>query len=139
MPPLFLIGFLHGFFLVSLLVLKGKTKTNENYFLALFLAIISGYLAEQYIISEGYIYNFPHILAAFVPLFYALGPLYFLYVRSSSGDAIKIIDYRILIHFVPSIICFFILLPVYFQSGEYKLSLLNFSPTGNFELIFHLW
>ncbi len=119
---LFLLSAIHGIFLTLILITSIRKKSHENIFLALLLIIVSGYLFKEYLILEGQFSAIPHSMAAFVPLFYLLGPLYYFYVQFTIKEKTKVNGWDV-IHLVPAIICFLVILPFYILSAEVKLSL----------------
>lgn len=121
---LLVIGVAQGWVLVSILISNNRKKLNEDIYLAMLLAIVTGYLSKELLIVEGYFNKIPHLMAAFVPLFFMLGPLFYYYVRSSVTREFKL-KYFDLIHLVPSIICFITILPFYLKSGSEKLAMYN--------------
>ncbi len=130
---LFLLGACHGAFLVLVLFSKGRGRVKANNFLAFFLAIFSGYLFESFLVLEGLISRFPHILAVFVPYFYLLGPLYYFYIKSILDPEAKLSE-RDLLHAVPAFVCFLTIVPFYLQPGEYKASRIANVDPNNFRL-----
>lgn len=130
---LFLISGFHGSFLALVLITKSFKKINANLFLALLLIIVSAYQLKEFIIIEGHFALFPHLMAAFVPLLYLIGPLYYFYIKNSIVKTVNLSRIDIL-HLVPSFICFLTILPFYLKSGAEKLSMYHTTYPGDFQL-----
>ncbi len=89
---LMLLGALHGIFLAFVLLSRRGGTNATNVLLSLILLIFSGYLFEHYLILEDMIAKFPHLMAAFVPFLFLLGPLYFLVLLTFSCSRMLIKD-----------------------------------------------
>ena len=131
--------------LLCLILFSKKYKTHKsNYFMGFFILIITFNLIEHFITFGGYISNFPHIMAVFVPFFFMLGPLYFFYVKSLI-DIDFSFNKRDLAHFIPALICFLTILPYYLQPGDMKLQqFLSFDSAKrdqydtDYKILYHL-
>jgi len=130
---LILISAIHGTFLIAIMLIHNKKRINENHFLILLLTIITGYLFREFLYLEGHFVTFPHLMAVFVPFLYLLGPIYYFYIKSAVYQEVKLkkVD---LLHLVPAIICFFIILPFYVKSGSEKLAMFDPPGPGDLEL-----
>lgn len=130
---LFLISAVHGYYLVLILLSKGFHRNRANLFLAALLFIVSGYLLKDHLILEGQFSTFPHLMAAFVPFFYLLGPLYYFYIRTTLQGSPGFNKWSV-IHLVPALICFLTILPFYLKSGTEKLALYDAPKPEDFRL-----
>lgn len=129
---LFLISALNGVFLIFVLLTQNWKKLGVNIFLILLLAIISGYLGRDYLYLQGKFIEFPHLMAAFVPLFYLIGPLYYFYVKFSIQKGLRL-QYKNLVHTLPAIVCFLTILPFYLLSGVEKIKRSRIAKPEDFE------
>lgn len=130
---MFLISSIHGGFLIAVLIIQNRWRFNENSFLILLLLIVTGYVFREYLYTKDHFETFPHLMAFFVPWLYLIGPLYYFYVRSSI-DQVVTISRKDLLHLIPALVCFFIILPFYIKSGEEKLALYSAPTPDNLEL-----
>lgn len=130
---LMLIGALHGFFLAAVLLSTRKLRNTANVLLVIILLIFSGYLLEHYLMLENRLKYFPHLTAAFVPLLYLLGPLYFFYARATLDQSLKL-QAKDAVHIVPALICFLTIVPYYLQSAAYKIAKIEACDPNNFHL-----
>jgi len=129
---LFLVSSIQGGFLVIILVINNLRRLNEDIFLALLLAIVSGYLAQEYITLAGYFEYFPNLMAVLVPPLFLLGPLYLFYVKFAINEEARL-SKKDLLHLIPAFICFLTILPFYIKSGEEKLAMYH-APHPGFHL-----
>lgn len=130
---LFLIASIHGGLLIFVLVIQNRRQFNENAFLILLLAIVTGYVLREYLYLNGLFEAFPHLMAFFVPWLYLLGPIYLFYVRFSINREINF-ERQDLLHLVPALIIFATILPFYIKSGAEKLDMFEPPSPGNLEL-----
>ena len=113
---IYLFAAFQGVFLASLILLKRPLKGNV--FLFFLILLFTFYLVENVIYSSGYIRHVPHLYFTTLPLIYLIGPLFYLYIRSSiTSDKPGWID---LIHLAPFLFEFIILLPFYLLDAEIK-------------------
>jgi len=136
---LFFACILNGLLLVVFLFSKKYSVNKSNYFLGFFILIITGNLTEQFLAITGYLSSVPHFMAAFVPSFFALGPLYFFYVKTILNNEYQL---RALdgIHLLPAIIVFFFILPYYQLPGDYKYEqFISFDVNARTEIDFKIW
>lgn len=83
LPEMFYVfGAFHGVFLASLLLLK-RRALRTNIYLSLLVLLFSFYLVENVIYSSGYLRQLPHFFLATLPVIFLIGPLFFMYIRSS--------------------------------------------------------
>ncbi|MEP1097405.1 MAG: helix-turn-helix transcriptional regulator [Cyclobacteriaceae bacterium] len=130
---LFLISSIHGGLLIFVLVIQNRRQFNENAFLLLLLAIVTGYVFREYLYLNDLFEAFPHLMAFFVPWLYLLGPIYFFYVRFSISRKVNF-EQRDLLHLIPALIVFATILPFYIKSGAEKLAMFEPPSPGNLEL-----
>ncbi len=131
---LFLVSAIHGFFLVTIILTHGKRHILKgNIFLAMLLIIVSGYLLREYLYLEGYFELLPHLMAVFVPFLYLLGPIYYHYIQFSIDP-----DFRFrkvdLVHLLPAVVCFLIILPFYMKTADEKLLIYSAPAPGKLNL-----
>ena len=134
---------LNGLLLSGFLFAKKYGSNKSNWFLGFFILIITGNLIEQFVTIAGYLIHVPHIMAAFVPFFFALGPLFYFYVKTLLNNeyAFEKWDW---IHFLPVLIVFIFILPYYQLPGDYKYEqFISFDASireegVDFKLWFHL-
>jgi len=104
------------------------------------LIIITGYQMKAVIVLEGYYTHFPHSIKLFLPLHFLLGPLFYYYVKFTTGLQKKLV-LKDMVHLIPCIISFITLVPFYIKSGVEKLALHSAPAPDNFsmagEMIFY--
>ena len=116
---LYLLASFHGVFLATLIILKRYSR--ENAFLFFLVLLFSFYLLENVVYSSGHIVNVPHLFFTTLPLIYLIGPLFFLYIRSSvRSSPLRSTD---LFHLFPFLFEFIILVPFYMLDGEIKIKI----------------
>lgn len=122
-----LLGATQALLLALALVSVKRGNRTANVLLAAFSATASILITWSFLKSMGYVYRFPHLLRLNHPFDFATMPLLYLYVRALTSRRPEL-KRKDLLHFIPFGLCVLYLLPFYFQSGEYKLSLHNALP-----------
>lgn len=102
-----------------------KRYTRENVFLFLLVLLFSFYLLENVIWSSGYIREIPHLFFTTLPLIYLIGPLFFIYIRTSLTTSS--IAWKDLLHLSPFLFEVIILIPFYLLDGETKIRIYEMS------------
>jgi len=117
-----ILGAAQALLLALALVSIKRGNRRANLLLAAFAATVSVLITWSVLNSAGYVSLYPHLLKINHPFDFVGGPLLYLYIRalSSSRPELKRKD---LLHFIPFGLCVLYLLPYYFQSAEYKLTL----------------
>lgn len=126
---LLLFGALHGFFLAAVFYKKGWNGIISNRIFATFVVAISYILTMQFLHEARLIVYVPHFLATSTPVFYLLGPLFYLYIRSLLNKNFSI-QWKSYIHYVPFIICVLTIIPFYTQTTEFKIDYIQQANTG---------
>ncbi|MBW1294901.1 helix-turn-helix domain-containing protein [Aquimarina litoralis] len=123
-----------GFFVSIVLNLRKKSDKVANLLMSSFVLLHSFFILHVCSLLTNYHYYYPHILYISTPFSFVYGPLiYFYFKRVIQKYSFKIYD---LLHLVPTmLLILFILLPVYLQSSEEKLSMLLYGVIPNETLI----
>ena len=113
-----LLGVLQALLLALVLVTSKRGNRWANRFLAAIAVTISISVGASVLSYANYLQVYPHLRWIHQPFDFLPGPLLFLYVsaliyRSGPGR-------RALLHFVPAILCFLVLVPFYVQSAADK-------------------
>jgi len=114
--------YLAGIFIAcfsSFLMLGKKNKTSADYILALWFWIIGINTFYFSFIFSGAYMKFPSILGLEIPLPLIHGPMLYLYVKNLTDQSKK--RYTWIIHFLPAIIIYIILIPFFSLSSEEKI------------------
>ena len=120
---LFWAGALHGYYLAVIFALRREDKGTNRLF-ALILFLFSFHLTNYLLFISELIQHIPHFLSVQTPLLYLIGPAIFFYVRSQ----LRVPLWRHALaplHFLPAIFFFFRKLPVYRESAEFKLEIIQ--------------
>lgn len=110
---------LHGLFLVLLLVLRSP-KQLSTYLLGACIFFISTMAAALLLFISGLILNYPHLLGVYFPGFYLIGIFFYFYIQASIQPTFKW-KYSDSLHFLPFILCVYVLIPTYSQDVNLKL------------------
>ena len=110
---------LHGAFLALLLATVGKHRAPGNIVLAALVAAATLLVAEAYIAASGLLVRWPHLTGAFLPVWFLIGPLTFVYVQKF----LRIQPLRWPLVLLPAVLVALALSPVYAMDGEEKLAL----------------
>ena len=116
---LLLFGALQGFFFAGALFLHRKGKRVSTRLLTFLLVIFSLHLIEYVIIASGFYQSIPHVIGLTLPVVFLIGPIYYLYAASLLTDEFHFARKHIL-HFMPAVLCYLLLLPFYTQSPHAK-------------------
>lgn len=112
-------GMAVGIFVMPLCYLLPNGNAVANRFLVPFLAVLSLSLLNNFFLHTGLIQRFPNLSAAGQFLYFALGPLLYLYIKALSEPrfAFRRTDW---LHFVPVLVSLIAFLPVYASSPTEK-------------------
>ena len=113
-----LLGIVQALLLALVLVTSKRGNRWANRFLAGIAVTISISVGASVLSYANYVQVYPHLRRIHQPFDFLPGPLLFLYVSAlifRSGPGLKA-----LLHFVPAILCFLVLLPFYLQSAADK-------------------
>lgn len=119
----YLLAALQGVLLSAFLFTK-KQNHAANLVLAVATLALSIELATVVYYSNGWYKHFPHAMGFSYPFPFLYGPLFFLYARliSKKEEHFRAIE---LLHFTPVLAVYCITAPVFFYSGEEKITFLN--------------
>jgi len=123
-------GFLLGGVLCAALLAGSPGRQFANRWLALLVAVISIFVLRKIPFSSGFILNYPHFMGLY-PLAFALGPLLYLYTRALARGEMRF-NRASGIHFVPMVLVFLSLIPLYALSTEDKHKVATAYFTGEF-------
>lgn len=112
-----------GVSLAAFLILKKVNNDNQylNYLLAIILLSSCFHFIRNYLISSGWIMEFPWVYGSFSMIYLLAPPVTYLYIRGALNDetSLKQVDY---FHFIAPLAQFLLSLPYLFSSHEHKLS-----------------
>lgn len=114
--------YLAGIFIAcfsSFLILGKKEKILADYILASWFWIIGINTIYFLLIFSGEYARFPYLLGFEIPLPLIHGPMLYLYVQNLTGQNRK--NYTWILHFLPAIIIYIILIPFFSLSSEEKI------------------
>lgn len=119
----YLFGSFQGIVIVSLLVIR--TRTRANMVLAILIALLSVFLLEQALFYNAGIREIPHMLFSTLPVTFLIGPVIYHFVRLNTRDTGW--QWIHIIHLVPFTYELAILLPFYILPAEIKIAIYEFS------------
>jgi AraC-like DNA-binding protein len=110
--------------LLSVFLFTKKENHAANLVLAVATLALSLELATVVYYSYGWYNRFPHAMGFSYPFPALYGPLFFLYTKliSKKEERLRAID---LLHFTPVFVVYCITAPIFFSSGEEKITFLN--------------
>lgn len=120
---LLLFGALQGLFFALTLLLHQKGNKTSNRLLAFLLFIFSLHLVEYVMVASGVYQQAPHFIGATLPVVFLIGPIYYLYAVSLLQENFHI-DLKRVLHFVPAVLCYLLLLPFYAKPAAAKIAFL---------------
>ena len=127
---LILLGAAQGLFLSFYLFTKPENRA-ANKWLALLLTAISLHLFEYGANISGITLKYPFLIASTYPLLFCFGPLYYIYCQYLLDKNYKV-SMKSMVHFVPSVLVFLLMLPFYSMPANKKIIFLqNLESNGN--------
>lgn len=118
---LFLFASAQGFFLITLLLKKGR---KDHSLLAIIMLLFSITLVEYVFFWSGYRFMFPHVSGISGPFYFLYGPLMYFFILSQFKK-IRFFSMKNLVHFLPFLIFLIYNGPYYFSGVETKLLIMN--------------
>src|SRR4030095_12269309 len=115
-------------FLLTLILVSKKGKTEGDIILSLWLAFICFHFILFYIFISGKFVQFPYLLGFEIPLSLFYGPFLFLYTTSLTQK--KRISFRSLLHFIPALVIYLRLVPFYILSSQEKICVYQHEGIG---------
>lgn len=94
----------------------GGQGYSANRFLSLLLIVLCLMLIELVVDLSGYYYYVPALIDAISPLFLMVGPLLYGYVFVSTSPKAVLLQRRHLLHLLPSLLQFIVLLPLFLNT-----------------------
>jgi hypothetical protein len=113
---------LFGFIFTLALLIRRKPVAYYFFIAVYFLLVLSLFI--NLIIANGMIYNMPHFYRVVSPLHFLLGPLCYFFCRTTLRPYLQF-KYSDLIHFLPFLLAFIGLIPIYLLSAEEKVGLIQ--------------
>lgn len=123
----------HGLFLAIVLWLK-KRNQQANRLFALLLLSLSLHLLDYSLNISGLILAIPHLMFSSYPLLFVMAPLFYLYVRSYLGLAVRQ-GWRTVLHFALAVLVFLSMLPFYLLPAATKITFLETVAEDAFQTI----
>lgn len=117
---IFLLASIQGV-LLSIALFFRKQNHTANIFLSIVIFALSLELLSTVYYSKGWYITHVHLAGFTYPVALTYGPLFFLYVRFLT-KATERFCFRDMIHFIPIVIVYLILLPVFFYPAGEKLA-----------------
>jgi len=111
------LGVFQGFFLSWFFIKNVQNNRKANLYQGLFLLSLSLVIFEEWLNNTGYIVKILSLTNFSESLNFALGPLFYLYIRSCLNPEEK---QRALIHFIPFFFWLFYLVFAFIQPEEFK-------------------
>ena len=121
---------------IYLLFLKSE-KNKANSFLGLLLLFFTFYLVPGMFDLLGLLSEFPHLIQTGRLFNLMAGPLAYFYVLSNIEDEFHFRQ-KDWLHFLPSLLLFFVNIPFFTQSGEDKLVYFNNPAIRNADTSYHI-
>ncbi len=118
-----LFGAAQGLFLAVYLFTKPQNR-DANKWLALLLTVISLHLIEYAADISGVTLQYPIFIAITYPLLFSVGPFYYIYCRYLL-DKNYSTSFKSALHFLPSLIVLFMMLPFYSMANETKINFIT--------------
>jgi AraC-like DNA-binding protein len=120
---LFLLAAAQGF-LLSIVLFSRKENHTANRILAIAALCLSIDLLYAVYYSKEWYKLIPHLMGISYPFPFLYGPLFYFYAKfvSKQTDRFRRIDW---LHFLPVMIVYVLVSPIYFYSGESKIEFLN--------------
>lgn len=106
--------------LLSLVLVTKRENHAANRILALATLALSVELIVEIYYSRGWYRQYPHAMGITYPFPYLYGPLFFLYARLVSKKVDRLHPHDLL-HFLPALIVYVAIAPVFLYSGEEKI------------------
>ena len=100
-------------FLLGLLLLSKKGKTQADIILTCWLFLIGIHLSLYYLYFSKLYFQYPNLLGINIPFPLLHGPMLFLYTASLTGQ-FAFRKKLLLLHFIPAIICYLFLISFLF-------------------------
>ncbi len=129
-------GIINGMFLFAVIIGVKKGNRTTNRLLASLILVLVFIILSSILLSVNAYYFYPHLYGIFPKVYFALGPLLYMYIRSSISPDF-IFNKKCMLHFIPLIINYSLEIPFYFQDSSEKLSryLTNISdPQATFKV-----
>jgi AraC-like DNA-binding protein len=124
---LYLIGIVITFFLAIILISK-KNKSQADKILAVWLCFVGIHLQLFYLHFSGQYVHFPHLLGLEIPMPLLHGPFVYVYIRALINPAKQ--SFKVLLHFLPSVIVYGLCLSFFKLSSEQKIFVYQHSGQG---------
>ncbi len=120
--PIVLIGSIVAFIIAAgQLMLPLRLR---NIIFALLLAQIGYIHIFAYLVQTQKIYDYPHVFATPLPMYFCIGPLIYFFILNLTGEKAKLF-FRDLLHFLPALIAIVIMMPFYIESAQVKKVFMN--------------
>jgi AraC-like DNA-binding protein len=137
LETLFLLAAAQGFLLSIVLFLRKENHTANRILAIAALCLSIDLLSAVYYSKEWY-KLIPHVMGISYPFPCLYGPLFYFYAKfvSKQTDRFRRIDW---LHFLPAMIVYVLVSPIYFYSGESKIEFLNNMMRGIHQPIFSVF
>jgi AraC-like DNA-binding protein len=111
-----------GLFIFIVLNLKKKSKNSSNFLISLFVLMHSIFILDLFFFLTNLRYSYPHSLFMSITFSFLYGPvIYFYYKKIALNYTLK---WRDVLHLIPTVIIFIVILPYYFFPIEEKLKMM---------------
>jgi AraC-like DNA-binding protein len=115
-----------GFFFSLIILGYKKGRKTTRWLIAVFIMMYSFETFNSFVYHSRLVLIYPHLSRVFTQVYFTLGPLFYLYVKSLTQQNFKF-KTPYLWHFLPFCLGVIYIIPYYIQSAEYKIQfLLNF-------------
>lgn len=131
---IFLLASIQGVLLSLMLFIREENHT-ANIYLSLGILALSSELFSTVYYSKGWYYSYPWFMGVTYSVAYLYGPVFYLYAKLlvKKIERVKIIN---LLHFIPFISGYFLLIPIYFLSTPEKIKFTEQMISGHKTLIY---
>jgi len=116
-----------GTILVFALLSSKNTYKTANYLLSGLIILFSYYALIKILSNTSEIYNYPHLIRTYRPVFILVCPLIYFYCKAQTNPGFKF-TYMDSLHFIPFGIYTLILLPFFFSDPATKIASLSLQP-----------
>ncbi len=116
-----IIGFSNGLFLSFIILRYKKGNKTTTRWLAALIGVLSLFVAILVMNVTHFYLKFPHLIRSLTPLYFALGPFLFFYVKALTNERLSL-KKSYWFHFFPFALQIIYNIPFYLKSAEFKIN-----------------
>ena len=117
------VGILQGIFLTLFLLFTKESAIKSNRILATFVFSFSLLTFNDLLLDTGTMLYCPEVFFVFDPIILLLGPLAYFYIRALTSEK-RVLQSKDFIHFLPAILLWLLLIPIYILNSDKKKELI---------------